>query len=349
MDHGSDMMVPLRLALTSSSTEETTPKRSRCLLVSVLVVSLVALALALSPWIGPLALKIAIILAAIAANVATWFATRGKTSAKPSNSKQPGNLLIDDHSIRLTRAGDPTESLISLSSGFGLTLLTTVDRSRLALALTTSQGMLCVGSDVDPIDHKRLESLIPRAVTVSRNELMMASFSPGGECLMVDSTSLLQLLDMLTQLDATSLGRLILTDHQGREVSLEPDRLTTPMGTIRLDQPFEWRGLRFCEGSATWDAEFQATWVRQGMEEVVLVSLPVGDIRDSLHELKHHGVRPDAMLRQDARLAHGARSLPPPLEQRVAVDRLFMPALRRALDSAHVDTRKSIPGGASLR
>lgn len=351
MNHGgSETTVPIRLALTSSVTKQPDPPaRSRRLLLTVVIASALLMALAFSPLIDAVPTKLAIAFTALAASVGTWLASKRRASSEPASQEQPSCLIVDDRCVRLNRPDKPDKTLFTLSPGFGLTLLTTVDRSRLALALTSPQGLLCVGADVGPVDRKRFEMLMPHAVTVGRDELAMALHSPGGERLVVESTSLMRLLDILTQLDATSLGRLILTDHQGRDVRLERDRLTTPLGTIRLDQPFEWRGLRFREGAGSWDADFQATWVRQGMQEIVLVSLLGGDIRDSLLEVKHRGVRPDAMLRQDARLTHGTRALPPPVEQRVAVDRLFMLAFRRALDSAHVDTRDSIPGGASLR
>jgi len=80
----------------------------------------------------------------------------------------------------------------------------------------------------------------------------------------------------------------------------------------------------------------------------VLVALVNGDLRSSLHDIKRAGRRPAAMVRQDVRLADGYRSAPPPLDQRVAVDRLYMLPLRRALDTARVETRDSIPGGAPL-
>jgi len=189
---------------------------------------------------------------------------------------------------------------------------------------------------------------MPHAVTSTRHDLAMAALSPSGERLVVDATSLLRLIDALTQVDASSLGRLVLTDHNGAEVLLDRDRLHTRLGTVRLDQPFEWRAVRFAENGTEVCAEFQGTWIRQSMHELVLVSLVSGDVRESAHELKSAGLRPDAMLRRDVRLAGASRCVPPPFDQRVAVDRLFMLPLRRALDAAHFETRDSIPGGAAV-
>jgi hypothetical protein len=73
----------------------------------------------------------------------------------------------------------------------------------------------------------------------------------------------------------------------------------------------------------------QATWVRQGEGEVVLVSPMGGEI-------------PRALAR-DARLMQATVGEPPPRELRRAIDHLFMLPLRRALDRAPRASRAPSP------
>jgi hypothetical protein len=51
-------------------------------------------------------------------------------------------------------------------------------------------------------------------------------------------------------------------------------------------------------------------------------------------------------LARDLRLARGLAEMPPPRAQRVAVDRLFMPRLRQALDLAPAEARPTAPSRA---
>jgi hypothetical protein len=261
----------------------------------------------------------------------------------------PAHLTADRSGILLVTEGAPPDRVFCFSPKFGFALLSTADRSRLVVALTNCGSSLFVGADVSPADGKRLSLLMSHAVTACREDLAMAMQSTRGPVMLVDTTALLRLIDLMTQMDAASFGRVMLTDNLGREVVLERDRLQTSRCTIRLDQPLEWRGLVFREGNGAMGVEYQGTWVRQGKSEMVLVSLMAGDVRQSIHEVEARtGGWPDAMLRQDAVLASGSPAAPPPVEQRVAVDRLFMLPLRRALDSAHLEQRDSIPGDASL-
>jgi hypothetical protein len=353
MDHGeSHLGPPVRLALIPTATLTPLAHRpSNHLPLLALMLATVAIGVAASPLIASAVASVVLAAAGVSVAIAAVIALRASRRPRPKAPTvevAPTCLVVDRESIHLARPECTPEHLISLTTGFGFALLTTADRSHLVVAMTTTKGMFCVGSDVGPIEQRRFDLLMPHAVTVSRDELTMATRSPLGDSLLVDSTSLLRIIDVLIQADATSLGRYMLTDSQGREVLLDRDRLTTPRGTIRLDQPFEWRALRFREGGGVMDAEFQGTWIRQGMQEIVLVSLLTGDVRNSIHDIKESSMGLDAMLRQDIRLADAPRCPPPPFDQRIAVDRLFMLPLRRALDGAHFETRDSIPGGASL-
>jgi len=314
-----------------------------------MLVAGLALTLTLMVTFG-LVSHLGLLVAATGAGVLTLILWLRRAAIVRSDSAgvSPAHLTADRSGVLLTKDA-LAERVFSLTPKFGFALFATADRSRLVVALTNGASSLCVGADVGSADRKRLSWLMSHAVTACREDLAMAMQSTRGPVMLVDTTSLLRLIDLMTQVDATSFGRVMLTDNLGREVVLERDRLLTSRCTIRLDQPLEWRGLVFREGDGTMGVEYQGTWVRQGKSEMVLVSLMAGDVRQSIHEIETRtGDWPDAMLRQDAVLASGSPSAPPPVEQRVAVDRLFMLPLRRALDAAHVEKRDSIPGDASL-
>src|SRR6185503_9796249 len=97
--------------------------------------------------------------------------------------------------------------------------------------------------------------------------------------------------------------------------------------------PIEWRAFVFQEPLGQAVALYQGTWVRQGSSEIALVCLlpaitpaPEGE-GVALSSLDRSALR-------DLRLMQGGPEDPPPLDQRVAVDRLVMLPIRSALDKA---------------
>jgi hypothetical protein len=93
---------------------------------------------------------------------------------------------------------------------------------------------------------------------------------------------------------------------------------------------------------------YQATWVRQGVSEAVLVSL-VGSL-GSLSTVTASGAEmpevASAVLR-DLRLMQAAPEPPPPAELRVGIEHTFMLRLRTALDRAPRPSHRDIPSGAA--
>lgn len=350
MHHGgAHHHLPTRLTLLSDEPNLPVRADARRAYLAILTFATVATGFAASPVIDSIPARIGLASAALAICAAAWLLARWR-AGKVNAASTPDALLVDEHSILLTEAnGSRSRPLIPIAPGFGLTLLANAERTRLVVGVTSGKRLLFVGAALDAADRRRFDFILPHAVTACREDLSMAMQSTRGRTLIVDAESLLRLIDILTQVDATALGRVVMTDNAGREVVLDGDRLQTPRGTIRLDQPFEWRALHFREGSGAMDAEFQGTWVRQGKHEIVLVALQTDDVRRSIHDLcTRDGPAPDPMLRTDARLAAGCTAAPPPFEQRIAVDRLFMLPVRRALDGARWEARDSIPGGASV-
>jgi hypothetical protein len=121
----------------------------------------------------------------------------------------------------------------------------------------------------------------------------------------------------------TALGRIYLFDASGAKVTLEGDKLGAHDQVVDLAEPVEWRSFTFNEGGSTALTVYQGTWVRQGTTELVLVC-PIPAEASSL--------------------GLGRPSDPPPArENRVAVDRLFMIPLRKALEGAPRIARAGTP------
>ncbi len=79
-------------------------------------------------------------------------------------------------------------------------------------------------------------------------------------------------------------------------------------------------------------AVYQGTWIRQSSTELTLVSL-LPALGPSLGAELDLSTLDRGVLR-DLRLMQASPEPPPPTEQRVAIDRLFMLQVRSALDRA---------------
>ena len=128
------------------------------------------------------------------------------------------------------------------------------------------------------------------------------------------------------------------------------DRAELRVGPQRFDltAPLEWRAFLFQELGAHAASVCQATWVRQGDVEVVLVASVASEgaqVRETDASVRAAGegavVR--RSLARDVRLMQAAAGEPPPRELRRAIDRIFMLPLRRALDRAPRASRASVP------
>jgi hypothetical protein len=223
-----------------------------------------------------------------------------------------GWLMVDHQGVR--RAGEPL--LVQWAEPFGVTVLTTVDRSRLALALTTARATRFLAVRVlDAGDAAEAPSLFARAVSAPAADLR------ADEDAALCAADAEKLLSALARRSPDALDRLYLQDAMGEPVVLDRGELRVAGRRIDLSAPLEWRGFVFQELGAHAASLCQATWVRQGEGEVVLVA-PLGEDAASLAS------------GPDARLVSGVNGEPPPRELRRAIDRLFMLPLRRALDRA---------------
>ena len=135
-------------------------------------------------------------------------------------------------------------------------------------------------------------------------------------------------------------GRAYLSDGKGSPIAL--DRATLAVGgkTFDLTSGLEWRPLMFHESTGQAAALYQATWIRQGTVEVVLVAPMPASIVPRDAQKDAHGKLARALTR-DLRLLQAPAESPPARDVRVAIDRPFMMAVRRVLDDAPLALRIS--------
>lgn len=234
--------------------------------------------------------------------------------------------------------GDGARPLLHLDRPFGATLFATPERDRLVLALSHRDGVEYLAAGAP--SGARHESILARSVTTARAELPIAPRMPTFE----RGDGLLDLVAFLADRARGALDRVWLSDAGMCDLVLDGRRLRAGELDFDLARPLWWRAFTFQEGSALTAQSYQATQLRQGEREVVLVSLSPSaelastSILDGLAAATREG--PLALesvqraLARDLRLAQGLFDMPPSRAHRVAVDRLFVPRLRAALDQA---------------
>ena len=223
-----------------------------------------------------------------------------------------GWLVIDAQGVRRPGA----TPLLDWREPFGVTVLANVDRSRLALALTSARATRFLSVRVlDPGDAAEAPSLQDRAVTAAESDLRV------DDAAALCAADAERLLAQIARLAPGALDRVFLSDASGEPIVLDRTELRVGPRRIDLQAPLEWRAFVFQELGAHAASACQATWVRQGEGELVLVAPMRADV---------------ASLRDapDARLIQAATGDPPPRELRRAIDHVFMVPLRRALDRA---------------
>jgi hypothetical protein len=255
------------------------------------------------------------------------------------------------------------ERLIDFSGSFGMTLLSDPIRHRLVLAVTATGRAVYFSARVNADERHAYRNLLSNASTVSDDDAVLDAMGPDGASLELKVRDMSTLVSTLLKADGAALDRCFLSDTHGVPVVLDNHELQIGRKGFDLRAPLEWRAMLFQEPFGTVmtvsDREqsstppggvmvYQATWVRQGLSEAVLVSLIPSVSSVSVPPSPPAGEVPEvasAVLR-DLRLMQATPEPPPPSELRVAIERMFMLRLRAALDRAPRASHKDIPSAA---
>jgi len=300
----------------------------------------------------------------------------GRFYLRRTSERTMPRLTLDATGVRLggaatrARLGDaaamsrPSQTLVDFSRPFGMTLLANRARDRIVLAVTTAERAVYFGARLDADDRPTYASLIAKASTVSDDDAVLDATGPDGTPLQVRIRDLQDLATTLLRADRQAFDRCFLSDTHGLPVVLDGPTLCIGRQGFDLRAPLEWRATLFQEPfgalmplsdlDATLSPSagvmvYQATWVRQGMSESVLVSLLASLSSLALPESAPQGEVPEvasAVLR-DLRLMQATPDAPPPTELRVGIERMYMLRLRAALDRAPRTSYKSLPSAAT--
>ncbi len=206
--------------------------------------------------------------------------------------------------------------LVTWTERFGLVVLSNESRTRGLLAITTREHTRYVPVRVaDDADRAAARDLFARASVLADADVALA---PADGDVALSAADALALVDVALAHDRGAQGRILLSDTRGVAVVLEGSELRAGERVIDLSAPLEWRAFLFLESAGPLGAVVQATWVRQAGTEIVLVA-PQADTREPAPRGARVPSIPDA---------------PPPIELRMAIERLFMAPLRSALDRA---------------
>jgi hypothetical protein len=237
-----------------------------------------------------------------------------------------GWIIADPSGIARQRSGGYSR-LVSWAERFGLVVLSNESKTRGLLAITTPEQTRYVpvrvaGQD----DTAAARELFARGPSLGDSDVALAPHD-GDEALSAGDA--LALVGAVRAHDASAIDRILLSDPHGAAVVLEGTELRAGGRVIDLTEPLEWRAFLFLESAGALGAVVQATWVRQAGTEVVLVA-----------------------PQTDTRVPRGGRipsipDAPPPIELRMAIERLFMAPFRHALDRAPRALRSTIPPSSS--
>lgn len=230
--------------------------------------------------------------------------------------------------------GGPDVELADLGDPFGVTFIANRARTRIALVVSTRERTLYVGAEV--ARGAPLAPTFPQPFTVASDERALSAAAPDGRPLVISHEELAALHATLIALDPRSPTRLFSIDARGDALVLDAAALT--IGPVRFDLslPLGWRATLFRErGFGGVDAVYQATYVQQGELEVALVSiLPTLSSPMAEGDLPTGGWHVEREVKEDVALLEHSPSLPPPRERRVAIDRIFVLPIRRAIARA---------------
>jgi hypothetical protein len=246
--------------------------------------------------------------------------------ARPRD-RAAGWIVVDPNGIARHRSSGDAR-LVFWAERFGLVVLSNESKTRGLIAITTPEQTRYVPVRVAGAqDEAAARELFARGPSLGDTDVALAPLERDEALSAADAVALVA---AVRAHDRSAIDRILLSDPHGAAVVLEGTELRAGERLIDLTAPLEWRAFLFLESAGPLGAVVQATWVRQAGTEVVLVA-PQGDTRDPAPRGRFSSI-PDA---------------PPPIELRIAIERLFMAPLRHALDGAPRASRSPAPTARS--
>jgi hypothetical protein len=299
--------------------------------------TLVAVGIALgqgSPWLRSAGALVAVSLAALVNRLL------GRRTLPPR-----GWLVVDTDGLHRIARG-PAVRLVAWGEPFGVTVLSSADRARLLLALTTPRATRYLSARVrDAEDAAAAPALLDRATTAAASDVR------DGDELSLRAADAERLVHALMRFAPDAADRIFMSDAAGEPIVLQAGELRVGGRRIDLSLPFEWRTSIFQERGPHTATVCQATWVRQADVEVVLVAPMAADggwthDADAAIRAAGEGALVRRAITRDLRLLRASAGEAPSRETRHAIDRVFVLPVRRALDRAPRAARITSPARA---
>ncbi|MFO0669136.1 MAG: hypothetical protein U0235_05820 [Polyangiaceae bacterium] len=308
------------------------------------VTSLLVLLAVLSVLPLPMALwqRVVLGVVALAGLLRVALAVRAQKRVPPL-----GEILLDGaHVERRSRRG--TTELASFAAPFGLAVFADPRRTRGSLAFTTPTSARYLTARLGDEAEGAVvadRALLARAAAVAESDALGAQLDEAT----LSSADAERLLAFVEKRAPEATERIFVSGPAGEPIVLERRALKVGTKVFDLTAPLEWKAFMFHETVGAMAMLYHATWVRQDMSEVVLVSpMPpevsslFADGPDQVRAVVERSSEMQRAVARDLRVMQAAADAPPPVETRIAVERMFMFPLRRALDTAP-RARVSVP------
>ncbi len=296
-----------------------------------------------APLLGeavPLWVRIAIAIVGVAAAAVT--AVRilvGLQRKRKRASGEASGSFIEADANGVTRiSAEGNKPIVKWDAPIGVSLLASYGRPHALLAFTSPTQTRYVPTRIEPRNEAEDELFARIAVLADLD--FVDGIAHDAALRPQDAAALLRHIE---EKNKDALGRLYLSDGKGSPIALDRGTLQVGARSFDLSSALEWRALMFHESSGQAAALYQATWIRQNTKEVVLVApMPASIVPREPNAHKEANGRLGRALTRDLKLLQAPAEAPPAREVRVAIDRPFMLAVRRALDEAPLATRVTI-------
>ncbi|HEY8074794.1 MAG TPA: hypothetical protein VIF62_11805, partial [Labilithrix sp.] len=233
---------------------------------------------------------------------------------------------------------DGKKGIVAWDVPFGVTLLASYGRATGLLAFTTPTQTRYVPARIDERESAD-DDLLARIAVLADLDLVDGVAHDAA----LTTAAAAELVRHVESRDAQALGRAYLSDGRGSPIAIDRGTLSVGDRSFDLTSAFAWRPLMFHESTGQAAALYQATWIEQNGHEVVLVApMPASIVPREANAQRDATGRLGRALTRDLRLLQAPAEPPPPREQRVAIDRPFMMAVRRILGDAPLATRATL-------
>jgi hypothetical protein len=254
----------------------------------------------------------------------------GLAIAHRVRTKPRGFVVVSSSGVERVIAGK-RDCIANLAEPFGVTVLASQARQRALLAVTTPTATRFIGVRLEgPLDKEAAMMLLERASIVADGDALAAHASDEETLSAKDAVALMRIVRDRVP---AALERLYLSGTRGERITLDGTELRVEASDksrlFDLEMPVEWRGFLFHEALGPAASIYQATWIRQGSSELVLVAPMPTELLVTASKST-----PPRRLSQQQKLLAPAPDEPPPGDLRTGIERVFMLPVREALSRA---------------